>query len=58
MQGSTPTWHETFSVRLPDMMTYSDENTESDERVGGTEENQVELGSIVDVVDTENRRES
>ena len=47
MQGSTPTWHQTFSLRLPDLVTYSDENMESDERVGGIEEDLVELRSFV-----------
>jgi hypothetical protein len=50
MQGSTPTWHQTFSVRLPDMMSYINENTESDKRVGGTED----PVQLCDVVDAEN----
>ncbi|KAF8348474.1 hypothetical protein F5887DRAFT_950244 [Amanita rubescens] len=41
LQGSTTTWHQTFSVRMPDMATYDDE---SDQRV--TEENTIELHSF------------
>ncbi|KAF8328948.1 hypothetical protein F5887DRAFT_132652 [Amanita rubescens] len=46
LQGSTPTWHQTFSIRMPDMATYSDESTESDQRVEGIEENPIELQSF------------
>jgi len=46
LQGSTTTWHQTFSIRMPDMATYSDESTESDQRVGGIEENPIELRSF------------
>lgn len=47
LQGSTSTWHQTFSVRVPDLATYSDEDTERDEGVQESEENLIELHSFV-----------